>query len=246
MTFKLTTGLLALCGLAAAGAQAQEISGGELRFGYGRFLNSDKAVPGQDADARYTLEGSMELAFGNAAMQLDLALDRFGLVDERGRGAILHGMYKPADSLAAGAFVGIEDSDINDYNFYGIEGLLEGPDYGVEAYVMHAEVDDSDLSGTIGGIALGYDTLPNLRSGAKIVYGELDSDETLARYAVTAEYRFSPITTISAELGRFDNDTPGSDDIEGTYVSFLTTFSFGPGQSTTFDRRGVLDLLPGF
>lgn len=246
MASKLTIGLLALGGLAAAGAQAQEISGGELRLGFGGFLNSDTAVPDRDADARYTLEGSMELEFGRAAMQFDLSLDQFGLVDENARSGTLHGMYKPAGNLAAGAFIGFENSDIRDVTFYGVEGLFEGSSYGVEAYLLRSDVDEIDLSGTVGGIAVGYDALADLRSGAKIVYGEFDRDESIALYALTAEYRLGPATAISAELGRFDNDAPGSNDIEGNYVGVMATFSFGPGQSTTFDRRGIVDLLPGF
>lgn len=246
MAIRSTAALAAICGLAATGAQAQEVSGGELRFGYERFLNDDTAVPGQDSDAKYSLEGSVELAFGNGAAQLDLALDRFGITDESSSGATLHGMYKPADTLAAGAFYGFENSDLNDYSFYGIEGVFEGPGYGAEAYVMNVDIDGSDLSGTLGGIAAGYDVMPNLRGGTRIVYGELDGDESIARYALTADYRFSSNATVSAELGRFDNDGPGPDDIEGNYIGVVTTFSFGPGQSTTFDRRGFIDLLPGF
>ena len=247
MTMKFGFGLLAMGVFAASGVHAQEIAGGELRFGFERFINEDSAIPGPgDADGKLSMEGSLELGFGAAAAQLDLTLDRYGIYDERGEGGVLHGIYNLPNGAAVGGFYGVEKNDVSDFSFYGIEGAMEMAGYGVEGWLMHAENDDADIDGTIVGIEGGYDLRDFWRTGAKVVYGEFDDDENLSRYALTNEFRFSENATFTTEFGRFDNDAPGSADIEGTYVAFMTTFSFGPGRDTTFGRRGVVDLLPGF
>ena len=235
-------GLAALAVLAIGQARA-EVVGGELRLGHERFLD-DVVVGGrEEVLSRTALEGALELEFGysGAGLQVDLGLDRAGLLDGTGINATVHGLYALPVDATVGVFLGRDGFDDVDSIHYGIEGFYEYDRFSGQGYVMGV-TDDAD--GTVVGLRGDMLLSAQLSVGARIDYADLDGGADAARYGLTAKYDVTPSTSVSAELGIAEASVQGIGSADEAYVGVQATVGFGTG--ATFDRRGLLDLLPGF
>ncbi len=236
---------LAAAGFACAGhAQSTEVTGGELRLGYERF--SDTYDPGDDVASKTSLEGAMVFGFGpQFGAQVDLALDRFNLADDYGAALELHGFYSISPMTRAGGFAGYENGGGAEVAYWGGEVAVDTGVTKIEGYVMAATEMDSDSSGLVYGLHGNQAVTPRLRLGGRLNLGTSDDDMDVSRIGVTAAFDLTPAAQVEAELGTADTDVAGFGDRDDTYLAVRGKVTFGPGQGAVFDRRGLLDLIPG-
>ncbi len=237
-----------MAGLAAAGlagsARAQEVdvTGGELRFGYGRMAGDE----GGDTPSKTSLEGAMSFGFGDRfGAQADLALDRFNAEKVYGQSLVAHGALAISPLTHVGVFAGYERADGADATFFGAEVAVDTGVTAIQGYVQAGTEHGTGAEGTIWGLKGHQGITPQLDLGGRLHLGSFGGDVDVTRVAATAGYRLGPAARIEAELGTADVDVPGLGRRDDAYLGVQATFTFGPGQGATFGRRGLLDLIPG-
>ncbi len=236
-----------IAGLATAAlpcaAQQVDVTGGELRFGYERPVDGE-----QDGEtpSKTSLEGAMSFGVGRAfAAQADLALDRFDARGDYGKSLGVHGAYAISPLTHVGGFAGYESAGRADVTYFGGEVAVETGVTAVEGYVMAATEHDSGVEGTVWGIEGHQGVTPQLDLGGRLNLGSFDRGVDVTRIGLTAAYAVTPAARVEAELGTADVEVPGLGSRDDAYLGVKATFTFGPGQGSTFGRRGLLDLLPG-
>ncbi len=240
------TGLVAAGWAGAAGAQATDVTGGELRFGYERLSGGAEGGREDAALSKTSLEGSIDLGFGGAfGTQVDLALDRFNEAGDMGKSMGLHGFYNISPMTRAGVFAGFETVDGASVTYYGGELGVDTGVTEIEGYILAGTEHDSDSSGVLYGIDGAYGVTPQLSLGGRLDIGAFDTEIDVTRLAVTAAFDLTPAAQLQAEIGTTDIDAAGLGRRDDTYIGVRATFTFGPGQGSVFDRRGLLDLIPG-
>ncbi|WP_170329962.1 porin [Ruegeria arenilitoris] len=228
--------------ISTTAAHAVEVTGGYLDLGYSTFTDSDFGNA-------FNLNGSGELAFSRSfSTQLDLGGYRFQDADENVSSWTLHANLHTSVSASLGAYYGRDYVDGPDLEFYGIEACFDAGPAEVEAYLGRQQVVDfSDVDGTLFGIAvstdvsdqwqftLSYDLIDDL-------YGLLDYD----LYTLGADYYVLDNTIIYGNLGVAHISTPiASGSTNEAYVAVGVRMNLGNKRGTTFNRRGVVDKLPG-
>lgn len=237
-----------MAGLWAAGlaggatAQAVDVTGGELRFGYERMAGEE----GGDTPSKTSLEGAMSFGFGDRfGAQADLALDRFNAEGEYGQSLAAHGALAISPLTHVGVFAGYETAGDADVTFFGGEVAVETGVTAIEGYVLAGTEHDSGAEGTVWGLEGHQGITPQLDLGGRLNLGSFGDDVDVTRIGVTAGYRLGPAARIEAELGTADVDVQGLGRRDDAYLGVQATFTFGPGQGSTFGRRGLLDIIPG-
>jgi predicted porin len=136
-------------------------------------------------------------------------------------------------------------------------GLEAGRSFGlagVEVFLGAGE-EDVDTVGTFEfagfGLEGAYDITPAVSLTGSLS-GVAFEDVTLTRIAIGGEYRFNDRgPAIYAEVGRLTAtaDEEGEDEGESSgtnYVGLGARIAIGPNGGTTFDSRGLSELLTGF
>ncbi|QFU08651.1 hypothetical protein PARPLA_02658 [Rhodobacteraceae bacterium THAF1] len=239
-------GFTALAVLAFGQARAQvEVTSGELRLGHERFLDDVVVNGDEEVLSRTSLEGALEIGIGYSGLgaQFDLGLDRAGLLDDTGVNATVHGLYSLPDGVTLGVFAGHDGFGSLDSTHYGIEGAFDTGLISGEGYLMGLA---DDVSGSAFGIQGGYRVLPSLQVGARLDRANLDDGADASRFGLTADYDVTESFSIGAELGVADGDLPGIGSADEGYIGVQATVGFGDKGGSSFDRRGLLDILPGF
>lgn len=224
--------------LTAAPVLAGEFTGGDIDLSYSAFTD--------DTDyAKAQLDGSFEYGINRSfGVQVDGAAAAFGFIDETGSNVTLHGIWHTGTAGSAGIFVGSDRIDGESTEFYGLEyGMDVGGGFGVEGYAAFAE--DHGEDGALYGIKGEYAFANTGFSVAGTLdYLDLDSGISATKLGVTGNYALSPTGSIYAEVGNVNLDIGPIDDNEA-YVGVGARIHFGAARGATFDRRGLIQLLPG-
>ncbi len=238
-----TAGLLAAGGACAAHAQSTEVTGGELRLDYARL--SDTYGPADEVASTTALEASMVFGFGSQfGSQVDLALDRFNLDDDYGAALGVHGFYSISPMTRVGGFAGYENGGA-EVAYWGGEFDVNTGVTEIEGYVMAATEMDSGSTGLVYGLDGSQAVTLRVRLGGRLNVGSLGDAVDVSRVGVTAAYDLTPAAQVEAEFGMSNTDVAGFGDRDDTFLAVRGKVTFGPGQGAVFDRRGLLDLIPG-
>lgn len=213
-----------------------EVTGGEVALSYSAFT--------KDGDVnRTSLEGSMEYGFdSNFTVQGDIALHRFGAVNENANTVTLHGIGHLNDATSLGAFIGRDHAAGGSATVYGIEA---GQDLGrvdIEGYL--AGYHETGSNGTLIGANARYAYTPDIGFGAGFDYGGFGGSVDLTRFGVNADYTVTNGPTLSAELGQLHANGFGLSGNEA-YAKIGIGFKFGAKRGVTFGNRSLTRLLPG-
>ena len=217
----------------AQSAVAGEVTGGSLGFTYSAFSDDSAATVDKKSIA-----GSVEYAFDRQfALQGDLSLVKFGATDLDGHSYTLHGIYHLDDATSFGAFIGRDEVDSVGETFYGLEIGREFDQLDTEGYIAHGQADD--LTGTLFGLSALYNATDSFAFGMR--YDTLDIDTVEAsRVSLLTEYEIDRVV-LSAEVGQADINGVGSESFFGVGARM----TFGADRGTTFEKRGLLDVIPG-
>lgn len=217
----------------ASTALAGDFTGGSIGLGYSAFTNDDAGTIDKTS-----LGGSIEYGFDrNVSVQGDLTLSKFGLTDADAQNVTLHGIFHLDEATSFGAFIGHDEVESLGLTFYGLEAGHEVGQFEGETYIAYGE--DDGVDGTLFGLSGLYNVNDAFGFGAS--YDRLDVESVaLNRVALEAEYRMQNVI-LSAELGQLDAEDAGSE----TFFGIGARLSFGAKRGTTFERRGLIDTLPG-
>lgn len=218
----------------ASPALALDFMGGNVTLGYSGLKN--------DMDtSRASLTGQAEVGITPlVSLQLDAGVSKFFGVDETEHNLTLHGIWHdgPAD---LGVFYGGERIAGDTKNFYGFELGQQTEQFDVELYVGRGE--NFGWDGIMGGVSGRYSVTPQF--GLGLAYDRADIENLdLSRVALQADYAVRPDITLGAEIGTFRADLSDSWGRE-TFVGVNAKMSFGANGGTSFNRRGILNIIPG-
>jgi hypothetical protein len=232
-------GAAVLAGLTVAGAaSAQEFRGGEIAVEVLTFADDDDL-------ASTSYRGAMEFGvFGDFGAAADLSFQNFG-DDEGVRSFTLHGLYDLFGIATTGAFISRDSNDSGAALAYGLEAgrSLGGAD--VQGFV--AFVDGEDANYRVLGAEGSYDLTSSISLNGSVTALGGDGGG-FSRFALGGEYRFGGSgPAVFAELGRrsVDDATAGLG-ATSNYIGIGARLAIGPNRGTTFDGRGLSELVSGF
>lgn len=228
--------ILALAGLSCAtAAQAFEVTGGSLSLGYSSFVGGSDAT---DVN-KLSLGSSMELGLSHQfALQGDFSLTQFDATNTDNLNFGLHAIVHANESTSVGAYVGRDRFEGQNLNYFGFEVGHQAGMIDTQGYVTFAKDGGSD--GTVIGVKGDYAFTDTAMIGARFDNLNVDGADA-SRLSVTGEMEALPGVTLTGELGRARVESLGSE----TFVGVGVKVNFGEKRGTTFDRRSILDLLPG-
>lgn len=224
---------LALAGiLCTSAAQAFEVTGGSVDLGFSAFTD--------DFDAnKTTLGGALEFGIVRAvSVQADLGLTQFGLTEVDNTNFGLHGIYHLGEATSGGLYLGRDRVEGADIDLYGLEIGHQQGQFTAEGYLGHAEAAGG--SGTLLGLRGGYALSDSATLGARYDNVNLEGYD-ISRLSLTGEYAMTDGFALNAEVGSFDAEGVGSEMFLGLGVKA----SFGAKRGATFERRSLVDLIPG-
>ncbi len=232
-------GLAVLAGFTIAGAaSAQEFKGAEVAVEVLGYENDDDLT---STSYRAGVEFGIYGGFGAAA---DLSFQNFG-DDEGVRSFTLHGLYDALDLATVGAFVARDSIDGADATSFGIEAGRSFGSAGVEGFIGIGDDEGADYR--FAGVEGTFDITPAVALNGSLA--ALDADGGgLSRIALGGEYRFGNTgPAVYAEIGRISvEDDAGSFGDSSNYVGLGARLAIGPNSGTTFDSRGLSELITGF
>ncbi|MDQ2067998.1 hypothetical protein Q9295_16610 [Xinfangfangia sp. CPCC 101601] len=226
--------LLPLFLLAAAPAQAFELTGGSVGVGYSGYTsnllkNVDKT----------TLDGQLELSFGDlVSVQADLGFANFGFDDGEGHNIALHGIYHLGFDTSAGLYLGRDKVGDDSATLTGLEIAHKMGPVGLEGYVTYA--NDSNFNGLVGGAEASYGISDSLDLGVRWDRANIDNFD-LTRLSLVGEYDLPSGLALTGEIGSAKFNGAGSEPFFGIGAKM----NFGSNGGTTFRDRSLLDLVPG-
>lgn len=228
----MTPRMIALAAVAAAfatGAQAQGFTGAEISAEALAF--SDNSDFGQT-----TYRGSLEFnVFDGFSVAGDLNYYGFRGFGGNSTGATLHGLYSLGPDTAVGLFYGQDWTDTDTLDHYGLEGSTSFGAAGVQGFVgmVNGAVDDATMLGVSGTYDLG-----NVFT-ATADFGVVDADSgSTTRASIGGEMTLFNGPQVYAELGQISGDTT-----DETFISLGARIAIGPQSGTTFDSRGLYEIL---
>ena len=242
MKLRVLPGLAALT-VAAAWPAGAEITGGDLTLSHSQFLSDVETVDGGDTASKLSLAGSAEFALQrNFSVQADLMQAQVALIDDTSTMLGLHGIYRFGEVTSLGAFAARDSVSGADFTYAGLEARRIFPTFDAEGYV--ARVGGGADDATLFGVSGQYRMLPNLDLGVSFDRLEGDEDTELTRIAAEAGYHLISGARIGAEIGAAEVGVADISDTGG-FVGLSFSYAFGAERGATFERRGLLDLLPG-
>lgn len=242
MKSTILSGLAALA-VTAAYPVAAEITGGDLTLSYSQFLSDLETADGSDTASKLTLGGSAEFALQSGfGVQVDLAQTQVALIDETATMVGLHGIYRFGEVTSLGAFAARDSVSGEDFTYAGLEARRIFPTFDAEGYV--AWVGGDAEGATLFGVSGQYRMLPNLDLGVSLDRLDGDDETKLTRFSAEAGYHLISGARIGAEIGAAEVGVADISDTEG-FVGVSLSYAFGAERGASFERRGLLDLLPG-
>ncbi|MDO8882552.1 MAG: hypothetical protein U0934_12820 [Pseudotabrizicola sp.] len=227
---------LALAGLFCASAvQAFEVTGGSLSLGYSSFIGSS---PATDVN-KLSLGSSMEFGLSQQfSVQGDFALTKFNATNLDNTNFGLHAIFHVNESTSVGAFIGRDRIEHENLNYFGVEVGHQAGAFGTEAFLTIAK--DGGSNGTVIGVKGEYSLTDSAMLGARFDLLNVDGADA-AKFAIIGEVAALPGLNLTGELGQARIDGIGSE----AYVGVGVKVNFGAKRGATFDRRSIIDLLPG-
>jgi hypothetical protein len=212
-------------------AQAAEVVGADAGLEFSTFTHD------MDDLNKLTANGALEIGLTQElSVQGDFALSQMGFIDDMTEAAGLHAIYN-LPSLSLGAFAGKDWIDGQNSHHYGIEAATAEGQITGQGYI--GKVLHSRYEGTIFGARADFAAMPDLTVGARYDNINVD-DEDGYRLSLTTGYTMGDFR-LTGEIGRADTQNDGAE----TFLSVGAKMSFGGRNGTTFDRRGVISILPG-
>ena len=232
-------GAVALLGAAwAGGVTAQEFKGAEVSAELLAFSDGDDIVAN---NYRGSVEFGIMGTFGVAA---DLSF--YDFEDGDGvRNVTLHALYDAFSFGTVGGFYARDSSEDGDpLNIFGVEGGTSFGQAGVEGYLGFGEEEDERF--TIFGFDGAYDVTPAISVIASGAAVDIEGGG-LSRLSIGGEYRFGDTgPAVYAEVGRVSvGDDAGFGD-STRFIGFGGRIAIGPNQGTTFESRGLTEILGSF
>lgn len=229
-----------LIGVALAGtATAQEFKGAEVSAELLTFNDGDDIVAN---NYRGSVEFGLMGTFGAAA---DLSF--YDIEDGDGvRNVTLHALYDAFSLGTVGGFYARDTAEDEDpVNIFGVEGGTSFGQAGVEGYLGFGE--DNGLDFTIFGFDGAFDITPQISVTASGAAASLERGG-FSRLSIGAEYRFGETgPAVYADFGRVREDEAGgryTDD--SSFFGFGGRIAIGPNQGTTFESRGLTEVVGSF
>ncbi len=220
----------------AQNASAVEVTGGTVELGYSSFTDDSSLSSTQ-------ITGGIEVGFSRTfAMQFDLGFYNFNEVGETGRNMTMHSVFHVSETASLGAFVGNDDFAGDNDTFYGVEGGFEFT--GLDAEIYLAGGDYSGVSTEMIGLDLNHSFDNGVGLTGKIDHASFDGGIDLTRYSVGVDYDLSPTSVLYGELGSLNASAFGLSGSEN-FVGIGARVNFGASRGVTFQRRGLLDIIPG-
>lgn len=222
----------------AGGAMAQDFKGAEVSAELLTFNDGDEVLAN---NYRGSVEFGVMGTFGVAA---DLSFYDFEEGDSV-RNITLHVLY---DAFAFGTVGGFYARDSEEgfdpSNVFGVEGGTSFGQAGVEAYLGFGERNDEGF--TIFGFDGAYDVTPAISITASGAAVDIDGGG-LSRLSVGGEYRFGDRgPAVYAEVGRVSvGEDTGLGESRG-FIGFGGRIAIGPNRGTTFESRGLNEVLGSF
>lgn len=218
-------------------AAAQEFKGAELSAELLAFSEGEDAT---STNYRGSVEFGVLDAFGLAA---DLSFYDFGDGDGA-RNVTLHALYDAFSFATVGAFYARDSSDEASVDLFGIEAGRSFGAAGVEGYVGVGE--EGDESFTTFGFDGAYDVTRDISITASGAAVDLEGGG-ISRLSVGGEYRFGATgPALYADVGRLGvDDDAGLGESTG-FIGVGGRIAIGPNQGTTFESRGLFEVLGSF
>ncbi|MDQ2067999.1 hypothetical protein Q9295_16615 [Xinfangfangia sp. CPCC 101601] len=224
--------LLPLFLMAAAPAQAFEVTGGSIGLSHST-LTSDES----NNTSKNSITGQVELGFGGpVGVQIDAAKTNYNHYDQGSKHLMLHGFYRFASGTAVGAFIGRDETDYQSFDVKGLEFDHSFGQWSLEAYI--SQVSGDWMDGDVLGLRVDY----SLNELAQIGLRYDDSSmhwSYLERIAITASYTLPHGIVVSGEFGTSEYE--GQKD---PFASLGVAYHFGKNGKTTFGSRNLSDIYP--
>lgn len=218
-------------------ASAQSFKGAEIS---GEILTFSE---GEDFTAN-NYRGSLEFGVvGPFGVQADLSF--YDLEDaETVRNTTLHLTYDALEFATVGAFYARDSVDGSDASLWGAEaGRSLGP-AGGEVYVGFGDNEGADFR------AFGFDGAVDLggRFSLTASAASIHFDEgNINRLSAGAEWRWGDNgPAIYAEVGRLNATADGLGTASADFIGLGGRIAIGPNRGTTFESRGLFEVLGSF
>lgn len=226
----------ALLGVGLSGAAAaQSFEGGDLGI--------ELYTLSEDDDLGHTTY----FGGGTFAITPDLAVEgAFGLHRSNGirtdaTNTTAHGIYTLDGVTSVGVFLGRDWQDGTDTTLYGVEGTTQALGVGIEGF---AGLADADETATVFGASGDYELMNGITVTGDVGLVSRDGS-TANRLSAGAEYALGEGPRLYGEIGRvgFGEDDPRD---SATFLGLGARIDFGPASGTTFGRRSLIDVIPGY
>lgn len=222
-----------ICGVAASAA---EFTGGNFELGYSQFSDSNQG-------ASFAVAGSAEFALSRSfSLQLDAANYSFDRINTSGQNVTLHTIYHVNQDMSLGAYLGRDFLSGGDANVYGLEAGYDFGTLGLEGYL--SRLDSSASDATLVGATLFSDVTDRLRLNATVDHLNGPTTSRLTSYSIGATYEVMDGAKFYGEFGNA-NASAGNLSTNEAFFGAGFRIDFGAKRGATFDRRGLLDKLPG-
>jgi hypothetical protein len=161
------------------------------------------------------------------------------------RNVTLHALYDAFSFGTVGGFYARDSADgFESVNIVGVEGGTSFGAGGVEGYLGFG--DDEGEGFTIFGFDGAFDVTPSISVTASGAAVDVEGGGA-SRLSIGGEYRFGETgPAVYAEVGRL-RVGDGTDLGESTgFIGFGGRIAIGPNQGTTFESRGITELVGSF
>ena len=212
---------------------AQGFSGGELSIEALAFADgNDWGYTTYSASLEYTLTRDISIAG-------DLSFYDFNSLDLGVGNFTVHGIYHLSNVMSAGVFIGQDgrDDEGDDLTFIGVEG---GYETGRLLFEGYAAQDGGGDDATVAAIDAEYIFNDEVTLLAEVGLVDFE-DELVTRLSLGGQYAFLRGPEVYGEIGSVT-----SDDEDEIFIGAGARIEFGAARGTTFDRRSLFDVLPGF
>ena len=242
-----TAAAVAAAMLSCGPSAAQEIVGGDVTLGYSGFDEQVATADGNKRLGRLFGAASGEIGLNSMfSLQGDIGYHWFNASEEDALNVALHAVYNVNESSALGLFFGNESIGGVDSNFYGIEGAVAASSFRFEGYYL--EIEEGAARGVdMVGIDAAFDV--NRRFAVGVGYDQIgyDGPGDLSRLAISGEYEVEDGASLYVEIGSASADAGSSvPSLSENFLGIGVEYNLGPNRGTTFDRRSLADLIPGF
>ncbi|PZX16036.1 hypothetical protein LX81_02308 [Palleronia aestuarii] len=237
------TAAVAALVLSSVSAAAQQVTGGEVSLTYSRYAEEQEVSFGDDETlSRRSLAGSAEIGINREfSLQGDLGFHDFQFIGETGTSLGLHAIFHANPTSSIGVFLVTESLDSADNDLFGIEA---GSALGAIDTELYLALVDGDADGdAVFGLKGAYAVTPQFSLGAG--FDHIGGDDlSVSQIALTADYDVTDTVRIAAELGTSETDYDGFE-ANDAFFGVTASYRFGAARGATFERRGLLELIPG-